>query len=145
MGTTKDETSRKGMMVVLSPHARSVVKKIKYDTGVAHTEAMSRILEWYSSLDKKQRAAILSRDEAFRAELVGLLLKQMEANPAAGIPTPAANPPPPQSEQDQESRDTVKVRLTQPGQRPTVVDVERPKDAKPRRRSRDAKTAPARD
>jgi len=61
----------------LTPRARAIIEGIREETGVPNTEAMVRILEWFTSLDRKFRLAILNRDEETKRELFLLVLQQM--------------------------------------------------------------------
>ena len=69
--------------VTLSPKSREVVSNIRHETGVANVTAMERILEWYSSLDRKLRLAVLNRDAATRDELLSLVVQEMAQREAA--------------------------------------------------------------
>jgi hypothetical protein len=62
-----------------------MVAQIREDTGIANTEAMERILEWFTGLDRKFRLAILNNDPATRAELARLTLSEMAVGDAAGV------------------------------------------------------------
>jgi hypothetical protein len=63
--------------ITLNPEARQVIEQIREDTGIPNTEAMTRILEWFASLDRKFRLAVLSRDEETRRELAADVLSKM--------------------------------------------------------------------
>lgn len=71
------DTPRKNISIGLNPTARDVIERLREDTGVPNTEAMTRILEWFASLDRKLRLAILSRDSGTRDELIRLALREM--------------------------------------------------------------------
>lgn len=84
--TTESEQKSKGISLNLSPAARQVVDRIRQDTGVPNTEAMTRILEWFSSLDKKLRLAILNKDEETRYLLLREALAQMTGLANENVP-----------------------------------------------------------
>ena len=71
--------------------ARRVVERLREETGVPVTEAMTRILEWYASFDPKFRLAVLNRDPEVRRELTALAMKTMAENPSHDF-TPPAQP-----------------------------------------------------
>jgi hypothetical protein len=72
-----ESVKRKGLTVNLTADARTVIESIRDDTGIPNTEAMTRILEWFATLDRKFRLAILNRDEETRRELAGDALSKM--------------------------------------------------------------------
>jgi hypothetical protein len=67
----------------VNPEARAILEGLKEETGVPNTESLTRILEWFASLDRKFRLAVLNRDPATRAELARLTLEQWAAAEAA--------------------------------------------------------------
>lgn len=71
------EQKRKGVMVSLNAEAREVVERLREDTGIPNTEALTRILEWFASRDRKFRLALLNGDEDTKAGLARLTLLEM--------------------------------------------------------------------
>jgi hypothetical protein len=77
----ENEPKRENTSVPLNPAARAVVERVREETGIPKVEALARILEWFGSLDRKLRLAVLTRDEETREELTKLVVRQM-----AGLP-----------------------------------------------------------
>lgn len=81
----------KGISFQLNPRARAVIEGLRRDTGVPNTEALTRILEWYASLDRKLRLAVLNGDPETRRELAALVAADLAENPSRDL-TPAGVP-----------------------------------------------------
>lgn len=73
----ESDQKREVAHVPLNPKAKAIVEDVRKTTGVPKTEALTRILEWYASLDPKLQLAILNRDQATIQELARLVVLKM--------------------------------------------------------------------
>jgi hypothetical protein len=73
----EEDPKREVVNVPLGPRSRVIVERIRLDTGIPKTEALTRILEWFASLDRKFRLAVLTSDPATREELARIALADM--------------------------------------------------------------------
>lgn len=117
MVVTEDTPSKpKGISIQLSPRARAIVESVRRETGVPNTEAVTRILEWWASFDRKLRIAVLNHDLETRRELIRLTLAEWESDLGADIYSvteggrtgldeakPAPHPPPTEGHNKPES------------------------------------------
>lgn len=70
----------------VKPEAAEILRGIRNDTGVPGSEALVRILEWFASLDRKFRLALLNKDDETRRELaLRTLLDMAKRDPRALI------------------------------------------------------------
>jgi hypothetical protein len=87
-----NDEPREKVNVPLRFEAKTIIENVREQTGVAKTEALTRILEWYAALPVKLRLAILNRDVDTRRELTRLVLSEMagteKADPHAAIDAP---------------------------------------------------------
>jgi hypothetical protein len=80
---------REKLIVNLSPAARALADSIREDTGIPKAEAVGRILEWFMSLDRKFRTAVLVRDEDAKREYTRLVLQEMAGLTPGDLPAAA--------------------------------------------------------
>lgn len=72
----------KSIQLQLSGAAREIVEGLRADTGIPNTEAMARLLEWFASLDRRLRVAILTRDQETIDRLLPTVLGRMIGVPS---------------------------------------------------------------
>lgn len=80
-----DPTKPVSLKINLSPRARAIVEGVREDAGIASTEMMERILEWYASVPPTAQLAIINRNEAKKSELARIALGQLAAADSAGV------------------------------------------------------------
>jgi hypothetical protein len=79
---------RVSMTIQVNPRARVVLEDLKDETGIANSEALVRLLEWFAALDPKARAGIINGRPDVRAEFTRLALSQMAGLDKVGINKP---------------------------------------------------------
>lgn len=71
------KSSRTSLHVNLSPDAKEIIDGIRRDTGVSQVVVMERLLQWFTSVDRRFRLAIINRDSETQRELAADALARM--------------------------------------------------------------------
>jgi len=74
-----NDPQRTTLRLHVTKPAATFLETLREDTGVPKEVALTRIIEWYVSLDPKLRLAVLNRDESTKAELLRLAVAQLSA------------------------------------------------------------------
>jgi hypothetical protein len=77
------DSPRVSISVSIVPAARSILDRLREDTGVPQTEAMARLLEWFAAQPRKFRLALLNRDVETQRELIRAVLLEWAGIDAA--------------------------------------------------------------